>query len=72
MAFRVIGSEHPCSCAPAGWGSSPPPKKPRRIRSQPAEMAIVEEAMSSHLIGEPETVHAGLVQLQDAPTPTNS
>jgi luciferase family oxidoreductase group 1 len=45
-------------------GLLPSPEEAEAYPFTPAEMAVVEEAMSSHLIGEPETVREGLVELQ--------
>jgi luciferase family oxidoreductase group 1 len=45
-------------------GLLPSPEEAAAYPFTAAEHAIVEDAMSSHLIGDPETVHAGLVQLQ--------
>ena len=45
-------------------GLLPSPKEADAYPFTPAEMAIVEDAMTSHLIGDPETVREGLVELQ--------
>jgi luciferase family oxidoreductase group 1 len=46
-------------------GPMPSPEEAEAYTFTPGELAIVEESMSSHLIGTPETVFEGLVQLQD-------
>jgi luciferase family oxidoreductase group 1 len=46
-------------------GLLPSPEEAEAYQFTAAENAIVEEATSSHLIGDPDTVHAGLVQLQE-------
>jgi luciferase family oxidoreductase group 1 len=44
-------------------GLLPSPEEAEAYQFSPAEKAIVEESMSTHLIGDPETVHEGLIQL---------
>ena len=44
-------------------GLLPSPEEAEAYRFSPAEMSIVEEVMSTHLIGDPRTVHEGLIQL---------
>jgi luciferase family oxidoreductase group 1 len=46
-------------------GPLPSPEEAAAYQFTPAEEAIVEEAMSTHLIGDPDTVTDGLRQLQD-------
>jgi alkanesulfonate monooxygenase SsuD/methylene tetrahydromethanopterin reductase-like flavin-dependent oxidoreductase (luciferase family) len=46
-------------------GLLPSPEEAEAYSFTAGEMAIVEESMSSHLIGTPETVFEGLVQLQE-------
>ena len=45
-------------------GLLPSPEEAEAYPFTTAEMSVVEDAMSSHLIGDPETVRAGLVELQ--------
>ena len=45
-------------------GPLPSPEEAAQYSFTSAEKALVEDAMSTHLIGEPETVKAGLQQLQ--------
>ena len=45
-------------------GLLPSPEEADAYQFSPAELAVVEETMSTHLIGDPETVHEGIVQLQ--------
>ena len=45
-------------------GLLPSPEQAEAYEFSAAETAVVEEAMSSHLIGDPATVHEGLVHLQ--------
>jgi luciferase family oxidoreductase group 1 len=45
-------------------GLLPSPEEAEAYQFSPGETAIVEEAMSSHLIGNPELVHEGIVALQ--------
>jgi len=45
-------------------GLLPSPEEAEAYPFTPTEVAIVEDAMSSHLIGPPETVFEGLVELQ--------
>ena len=44
-------------------GLLPSPEEADEYEFSPAELAIVEEVMSTHLIGSPETVHDGLSRL---------
>ena len=44
-------------------GLLPSPEEADAYEFSPAELAIVQEAMSTHLIGSPETVHDGLTRL---------
>jgi luciferase family oxidoreductase group 1 len=44
-------------------GLLPSPEEAEAYPFSPAELATVKEAMSTHLIGDPEAVHEGLVQL---------
>jgi alkanesulfonate monooxygenase SsuD/methylene tetrahydromethanopterin reductase-like flavin-dependent oxidoreductase (luciferase family) len=44
-------------------GLLPSPEESEAYQFSPAELATVEEAMSTHLIGDPGTVYEGLVQL---------
>jgi luciferase family oxidoreductase group 1 len=44
-------------------GQLPSPEQAADHEFTPAERALVEDAMSSHLIGDPDEVHDGLVQL---------
>ena len=46
-------------------GALPSPEEAEAYSFTPAERAIVDESMSSHLIGTPETVFEGLVRLQE-------
>ncbi len=46
-------------------GPMPSPEEAEAYAFTPAERAIVDESMSSHLIGTPETVFEGLVRLQE-------
>jgi alkanesulfonate monooxygenase SsuD/methylene tetrahydromethanopterin reductase-like flavin-dependent oxidoreductase (luciferase family) len=46
-------------------GPLPSPEEAEKYDFTASESAIVEEATSSHLIGDPATVHEGLVQLQN-------
>jgi luciferase family oxidoreductase group 1 len=46
-------------------GPLPSPEEAAAYPFTPAEEAVVEEAMSTHLIGDPDTVTEGLRQLQD-------
>jgi luciferase family oxidoreductase group 1 len=46
-------------------GPMPSPEEAEAYAFTPAERAIVDESMSSHLIGTPETVLEGLVRLQE-------
>jgi alkanesulfonate monooxygenase SsuD/methylene tetrahydromethanopterin reductase-like flavin-dependent oxidoreductase (luciferase family) len=46
-------------------GPLPSPEEAADYPFTPAEKAVVDEAMSTHLIGDPETVGEGLRQLQD-------
>jgi luciferase family oxidoreductase group 1 len=46
-------------------GPMPSPEEAEAYTFTPGELAIVQESMSSHLIGTPETVFEGLVQLQE-------
>ncbi len=45
-------------------GLLPSPEDAEAYPFTPTELAIVEDSMSSHLIGTPETVFEGLVELQ--------
>jgi luciferase family oxidoreductase group 1 len=45
-------------------GLFPSPEQADAYEFSSAETAVVEDAMSSHLIGDPATVHEGLLQLQ--------
>jgi luciferase family oxidoreductase group 1 len=45
-------------------GQLPSPEEAEAYPFTPAEMSIVDEAMSTHVIGDPEAVHQGLTQLQ--------
>ncbi len=45
-------------------GLLPSPEEAEAYQFTPGERAIVEEATSSHLVGDPETVFEGLMQLQ--------
>ncbi len=45
-------------------GLLPSPEEAEAYPFTPAELAIVEDASSSHLVGTPETVYEGLVELQ--------
>jgi luciferase family oxidoreductase group 1 len=45
-------------------GLLPSPEEAEAYPFTPAEMSIVDDAMSTHVIGDPETVHQGLMQLQ--------
>jgi luciferase family oxidoreductase group 1 len=45
-------------------GPLPSPEEAEAYRFSPEELAIVEETMATHLIGDPETVYEGLAQLQ--------
>jgi luciferase family oxidoreductase group 1 len=44
-------------------GLLPSPEEAEAYRFSPAESALVEETMSTHLIGDPETVRQGMAQL---------
>jgi luciferase family oxidoreductase group 1 len=44
-------------------GTLPSPEEAAAYEFSPAEQSIVDEAMSSHLIGDPEKVHQGLLEL---------
>jgi luciferase family oxidoreductase group 1 len=44
-------------------GLLPSPEEAANYEFSPAEAALVEETMSTHLIGSPETVHQGLLDL---------
>ena len=46
-------------------GALPSPEEAEAYSFTPAERAIVDDSMSSHVIGTPETVLAGLQQLQE-------
>ena len=46
-------------------GPLPSPEEAAEYPFSAAEKSIIEEAMSTHLIGEPETVTGGLRRLQD-------
>jgi luciferase family oxidoreductase group 1 len=46
------------------FGPLPSPEEAEAYQFTPSDMAIVDDAISSHLIGDPEMVHEGLVQLQ--------
>jgi luciferase family oxidoreductase group 1 len=43
----------------------PSPEEAAAYQFTPQERAIVEDSMSSHIIGDPETVREGLIKLQD-------
>jgi luciferase family oxidoreductase group 1 len=45
-------------------GLLPSPEEAEAYRFSPAELALIEETTATHLIGDPETVHDGLDQLQ--------
>jgi luciferase family oxidoreductase group 1 len=45
-------------------GPLPSPEEAEAYRFSPAELAVVEETMATHLIGDPVTVQEGLAQLQ--------
>jgi luciferase family oxidoreductase group 1 len=45
-------------------GPLPTPEEAERYVYSPAEAAVVQEMTATHLIGEPETVHQGLIELQ--------
>jgi luciferase family oxidoreductase group 1 len=45
-------------------GLLPSPEEAEEYPFTPAEMSIVDEAMSTHVIGDPEMVHEGLQQVQ--------
>jgi len=45
-------------------GLLPSPEEAEAYHFSPAELAVIEETMSTHLIGDPETVHQGIAQLQ--------
>ena len=64
MAVRSVGPEHPAA-AHGTFGALPSPEEAEAYSFTPAERAIVDESMSSHLIGTPETVFEGLVRLQE-------
>jgi hypothetical protein len=64
LAFRFLGLEHPAAAhRPAG--APPLPEEAEAYSFTAGEMAIVDESMSSHVIGTPEIVLEGLVQLQE-------
>jgi luciferase family oxidoreductase group 1 len=46
------------------FGPIPTPEEAAAYRFSPQERALVEQATASHLVGDPETVHRGLVELQ--------
>jgi luciferase family oxidoreductase group 1 len=46
-------------------GLLPSPEEAQAYPFSPAEQAIVDEALSTHLIGEPETIRSGLAALQE-------
>ena len=53
-----------CSCGRAAWARCPLPEEAAQYSFTAAERSIVDEAMSTHLIGDPKTVTEGLQQLQ--------
>jgi luciferase family oxidoreductase group 1 len=45
-------------------GLLPSPEEAEAYHFSPSELAVIEETMSTHLIGDSETVHQGIAQLQ--------